>query len=370
MTPQAIQELTRVSSGNPQLLAEIVNQICIRYNTDLELITDRVIKDMHNKGLIPDSLENLMLSHYEQLSDDQQQVLKQTAIFGRPFIVEEMKSLFGTQWESKYLEVLDELRVQGLFDTVGFAQSPIYAYVNTILPESIYRTILHSEKVKLHNLIAEFFERKFLSDNSKFCSFIAYHYVCAENKDTMFLWSKNAASIYLKQGSYEQCRFFLQKIADYSEDSNEVCAAELGIIETYLWQSDNERASSILKKYSFLLDLPELTLSQQAQFDKYVSLYIRYLNNTADFSTIRDFLSHYLDRIKNDEIRINTHIDYIEAQAFGNHNEEAIAEALPLYQYLARHKKTFALNKLSGVIAQHYVNIGLIKQLWDTIAKS
>ncbi|MBM4404323.1 MAG: tetratricopeptide repeat protein [Candidatus Cloacimonetes bacterium] len=355
----AVNLLHQISDGNPRFLVELIRQIRNCYDVQNDLITDHIINEMRNNGMIPDSLENLMLAHYEQLGDMEKQLLKQTAIFGRPFIYDEMRDLFGDLWETHYQEMVLELQRQGLFSTIGFLPTPVFAYVNTIFPESIYRTILLSEKKKLHLVIADYFEKKHSENETKHVAFIAYHYICAGDRKKMIPWCKEAANLYLRLGAYEQCRFFLHKIIENSPYENETCAAALLIADSHLRQANNADAETILTRYKYLKDLVG------ESHDRFISLYVRWLNNTADFAGIRDFVLQYLSTVADNEIRSQVHIDYIEALVFNNAVDEVESEALPLYRTLSAKHKTAALNKLSGVLAQFYVNQGEYKQALD-----
>ncbi len=359
ITAQAIDLIHQISDGNPRFLAELIKQILDHYDVQTDLITDNVINDMRNRGQIPDSLENLMVARYEQLNELEKQLLKQTAIFGMPFVFDEMRELFGGLWETHYQEMVLELQRQGFFNTIGYVPNPVFAYVNTIFPDSIYRTILLSEKKKMHLAIATYFEEKHSQDTTKHVAFVAYHYICAGERNKMIPWCKDAADLYLRLGAYEQCRFFLKKIIDNSAYENEICFAALTIADTHLRQANNAEAEQIINRYKYLKDLTG------ERHDKYISLYTRWLNNTAAFAAIRDFVPKYLDSIGNEDTRIQVHIDYIEALVFNNAVEQVEPEAMPLYKNLSGRHHTAALNKLSGVLAQFFVNQGAYKKALD-----
>lgn len=361
----AVEILHQISGGNPRFLNELVMQIRKHYNTDSDLITDFIISDMKLKGIIPDSIENLMIARYEELGEDEQTLLKQTAIFGRPFNQPEMSDIFGQNWHLQFPELLEEFHSQGLLETVALNPAPVYSYANSIFPESIYRTILSGEKRELHHQIAKYFETRFAAQQSLYAGLIAYHYIQAGVQARIVHWSKVAADSYFHVGAYEQSRYYYQVIVDTSSDPDEICAAELAIADIALGQAKNTDAGKILKRYSFFTSgeaKPTTYHDFHRHQGRYIALYARLLNNQGKFKAVQSFLKQHIAEIRDQNLYLNTRLDYLETLMFGGQLQEFEQEALPLYKELKSLRKPMLRSKLAGVIAQYYTNIGAYKQ--------
>ncbi|MDZ4182447.1 MAG: adenylate/guanylate cyclase domain-containing protein, partial [Candidatus Cloacimonadaceae bacterium] len=163
---KAAAELHRVSGGNPRFLYELVQHLISEFTAGSDLITDQIIEEMRHHGLIPDSLENLFLADYEKLETDCQSLIKYASIYGRPFTVEELIRIFEVQDPHAFLAALDRLCEMNILRPHGMIGDKLFDFANPLMQESIYRTILLSEKIDLHLSIARFYEALYTSEDT------------------------------------------------------------------------------------------------------------------------------------------------------------------------------------------------------------
>jgi len=363
----AISALHRISAGNPGFLSELVKQILVHFPAGRDLISENVIRDLQARGLIPDNLENLLLSRFQSLNPEPRHILKAASIYGRPFTAARFERIFPDINLSNH--ILNELENLALLAPVDFLPEPLYAFVNPLQQESIYRSILLSEKIELHTTIARYLEETAALGDTSALESIAYHYIQAQNKEKIRIYAGLLASSYFESAAYELSKYYYTLLISVCKDASEVIAYRLRLAEIELLTANNASAEAILSELKQLIfaneqdGIPgqELTGSSSA-FETYLLLYTRFLNNTSRFAEIRTLLDEYLPRVKTPANLAMLKLNYMEALHFSGEIDEFTRQAPLLYSEFEQASNLKCLSFLAGSLAQFYMNQGMYNE--------
>ncbi len=139
---------------------------------------------------VPTSLGGLMLTRFDRLPKELQQVLRDASVIGLEFparLLEEVeRRLHGIPTVSPMLERLVEL---GMVTPRHAASEPTYAFAHVLTQETIYNSLLHSQRPGLHRTVAESIEFLFSEDAMNQAESLALHYDRARVRDRAMLYS-------------------------------------------------------------------------------------------------------------------------------------------------------------------------------------
>jgi len=351
VTGEAKDELLRVTSGNPRFLGELLRHIREVLKGETDLVTLQTVNGLQAKGLIPDRIENLLLADQQNLDPGEQQALRIASIYGMNFSEAELCRVFSLA-EERFRRSLRELVRKGVIVVTELEPVPVYAIANPLLKESIYRTILLSDKIHLHQTVAEYYAVRYQAGETDLLELTARHYILTGKPELICHWAGILAEEYKAAGSYELAGSYFELLADNSCKPDERLYASLSNIGIKLSLADNASALSSLE------ELQEQIPPEGKLKDLYLSLWVRYYNNTASFDLMREFIAEHLGRVGDPQIRAGMRIDAMESLLRDNQIERFAAEALPLYQELEQSGDSAGMNTLSGIIAQFYSNQG------------
>ncbi|MCD4828915.1 MAG: tetratricopeptide repeat protein [Candidatus Cloacimonetes bacterium] len=189
VTDDAIQALHRITGGNPMFVMEMTKSICENVDTERIILNAAELHILVRRGVIPESMENLLLAHYENLDDDAQHMLRVASIIGRAFSVETLRVVGHRELGREVMDVLASLESTALINGQNINPEIEYIFSNNLMREAIYRTVLRGEKRNLHNRIAAWYEQRTEGDKRDWCEVVANHYILAENHPGTREWA-------------------------------------------------------------------------------------------------------------------------------------------------------------------------------------
>ena len=126
---------------------------------------------------IPTSLGGLMMTRFDRLPKDLQQVLRSAAVLGLQFaaqLLEEVeRRLHGAAGVQPVVERLIDM---GMLEERRDGGELAYAFSHILSQETIYNSILHSQRPGLHRTVAESIEALYAEDLSGQVEALALHY--------------------------------------------------------------------------------------------------------------------------------------------------------------------------------------------------
>jgi len=230
------------SSGNPFFIEEIVRNIIESGRlAQAGTITER---DIH----IPGSIDAAITSRIDGLDKEAKYLLKIAAILGRSFpraLLEEIVR------EKDILIHVDDLEHSEFLVRINKNNQPHYAFRHPLFQEVGYNSILKSERVIYHKIIAETIEAKFQDRLEGYYSVLADHYYQCHNLEKAVPYSikagDEAAGLYANEEALINYQTALRNIG-LGPDRNSVLE-KIANIQFLTGQVEEAR-----KNYQTLLD--------------------------------------------------------------------------------------------------------------------
>ena len=133
---------------------------------------------------VPTTLRGLMMARVDRLPEDLQDVLRNAAVIGLQFsarLLEKVEHrLYGLASALPPLERLTDL---GLLEERPQAGEQVYAFRHIITQETVYRSLLRSQRPELHRTVAECIEDLHAADLTNQAELLALHYDRARVRD-------------------------------------------------------------------------------------------------------------------------------------------------------------------------------------------
>ncbi len=171
------------SQGNPFFIEEIARNI-------LESEAYKKGKGLTRKQIeIPGSIEAAVSSRIDGLNKEAKYLLKIASIIGRNFPETLLEELIK---DRDIYQNINELEQTEILVRINKDNETYYAFRHPIFQEVTYHSILKSERVIYHKVIAETIEQKFTDRLEGISSILAHHYYYAGNTDKALSYSIKA----------------------------------------------------------------------------------------------------------------------------------------------------------------------------------
>lgn len=126
---------------------------------------------------IPTSLGGLMMTRFDRLPKDSQQVLRSAAVLGLQFAARLLEEVERRQHGSGSVQpVVERLIDMGMLEDRREGGELAYAFSHILSQETIYNSILHSQRPGLHRTVAEAIEALYADDLANQAEALALHY--------------------------------------------------------------------------------------------------------------------------------------------------------------------------------------------------
>ncbi len=175
--PTLIARLTAQAEGNPFYLEELITYLHYR---GVDFQDDAALEQVE----LPDSLQRLVLSLIDQLSESQKITVKVASVIGRIF---RAAWLYGVYPElgapTRVHADLETLYQQEL--TLPEPNTPELAYLfRQVITQGVtYESLPHALKAVLHEQIGAFIERSYPDTLEQYLDLLAYHYARSTNQE-------------------------------------------------------------------------------------------------------------------------------------------------------------------------------------------
>jgi len=176
ISPKLIKQITARAGGNPFYIEELLN-----YLQDQGF--DPHHRDILDQIDLPTSLHSLILSRIDQLTESQKSTLKVASVIGRLF---RAAWLWGTSPELGELERiktnLENLSRLDLTPMDSPEPELTYLFKNVITQEVAYESLPFATRALLHNQLAQFIEKTYHNQLTRYVDLLAFHYDRSENE--------------------------------------------------------------------------------------------------------------------------------------------------------------------------------------------
>lgn len=167
----------------------------------------------HNEGDLPSSINSIIISRIDQLSEQLKDVVKTASVLGREFATNILQHMFRRMPIFSLLE-------EGEQEIIWMKISELkYLFKHALIRESVYQMQLKKQLRKLHQLAGETMESVYQQKLSLHYGDLAYHYEQAENKQKapyyLIKAGKQAQNLYKNHSSlnyYHQAEKYFNDI--------------------------------------------------------------------------------------------------------------------------------------------------------------
>ena len=176
--------LTR-AEGNPFYIEEFVRvliqkQVLTLLEGRWQVASPVALRELE----VPTSLRGLMMARVDRLPRDLQDLLRSAAVIGLQFsarlLGEVMRRLYG---RGNIVPLMERLRELGLVVERPEAGEGVYSFRHIVAQETLYSSLLRSQRPDLHRAVAECMESLYADDLSNQVEVLALHYDRARVRD-------------------------------------------------------------------------------------------------------------------------------------------------------------------------------------------
>ncbi len=218
--------LTRLSEGNPYVLAELVREA----REQKILQHDGVVNlDALTQNLVPQSIYDLIAARLARLSDPARRVMDAAVAVGREFDFEIVARAAALS-ETAALDALDELRAATFVrpradDSTG----RLYIFDHTLSMEVAYREVGEMRHRLLHRRVAESLEAIHRDRIDSFAGLIASHFTEGDAPDRAALYALRAAQHAASLAAWKEAITFYEQALSAIRDSRKRAEIYLGL---------------------------------------------------------------------------------------------------------------------------------------------
>jgi tetratricopeptide (TPR) repeat protein len=242
--PVLVEKLMALAQGNPFYLEELLN-----------FLHDRGLDPLHpadlNKIELPDSLNTLILSRIDQLSEREKTTLRVASIVGR---------LFRAAWLTGYYPELGGLsRVKIDLDQLAELDiTPLdtpepelaYLFKHIVTHEVTYESLPFATRARLHEQLAGYLEQQMVAGTlpeSSLLDTLVYHYTRTDNRAKQREYLRKAAQAALDVSAFTTAVEYLTRLVDLTPADDPARAAlALQLAEVHYILSDYPAARAAI----------------------------------------------------------------------------------------------------------------------------
>lgn len=259
--PTLVERLTAQAEGNPFYLEELLTYLHYR-GVDFQDIA--ALEQVE----LPDSLQRLVLSLVDQLSESQKITVKVASVIGR---------IFRAAWlHGIYPELGDPARIQADLETLRQQDVMLleptdpelrYLFRQVITQGVTYESLPYAMKAVLHEQIAQFIEQSYPDTLTHYLDLLAYHYDRTANQDKrreyLFKAGVAAQAAYANAAAIDYYQRVLPLLPETEQASVMLKVGQ--VLELVgQWHEANEMYGQALTLAARLDQLPEQAQAQRA----------------------------------------------------------------------------------------------------------
>jgi len=202
------EEILGKAEGNPFFLEEVLRSliergvlICGEDGWSVSSLSETV--------RVPDTLQGVLLSRLDRLSDDLKRLIQKAAVIGRVFLYRVLEQMAG---EEGSIDIrLASLEASDLVHERSRLPEIEYIFKHALTQEVAYQTLLAPARKALHQEVGEAMEQIFARRIGEFSSLLAYHYFCAESWEKGLDYATRSADAAFRVCAYPEARSHYQR---------------------------------------------------------------------------------------------------------------------------------------------------------------
>jgi len=259
--PTLVERLTTQAEGNPFYLEELLTYLHYRGI------------DFHNSTALaqvelPDSLQRLVLSLVDQLSESQKITVKVASVIGRVFHAAWLYGAYPELGDPTLIHTdLETLRQQEVMLLEPSDPELLYLFRQVITQGVTYESLPYAMKSVLHEQIAQFIEQRYPDVLDQYLDLLAYHYDHSTNTAKQRYYLRKAGEA--AQAAYANAAaidYYQRVLPLLPEHEQSAVMLKIGQVLELVgqWQEANDIYRQALALAQQLEHLPEQAQAQRA----------------------------------------------------------------------------------------------------------
>ncbi|MBP7184649.1 MAG: tetratricopeptide repeat protein [Saprospiraceae bacterium] len=218
--------LIRTSNGNPFYVEQVLEYF--QESKILQFSAQHIFTINDAKVKISDSIQTILMARIDRLSILVKETVKAAAVIGREFDVPVLNEVMINQEEflkkngdsqKLLIEQIHTAEKAHIWQAMNELR---YIFKHSLLREAVYEMQLISKLKKLHQFIAEAFEKLYVDSLENRYVELAYHFGQAENQPKTKHYLKLAASTAFRNFQNQQALQFYDQLLELYRQDNEV----------------------------------------------------------------------------------------------------------------------------------------------------
>lgn len=196
-------EILDKSEGNPFFLEEVLRSLIEGGGLVLDGERWRVTS-VTAASSVPDTLQGVLLSRLDRLSEEHKQSVQKAAVIGRVFLYRVLeKMVTQSDWLDRHLA---DLEASDLVHERARLPEIEYIFKHALTQEVAYQTLLAPARKALHQKVGDAMESIFRDRLEEFAGVLAYHYFSAESWEKALHYSVQSADAAFRVYAYAEAR--------------------------------------------------------------------------------------------------------------------------------------------------------------------
>ena len=196
-------EIFAKAEGNPFFLEEVLRSLI----EGGKLVAEGgkwTVAPMSGALSVPDTLQGVLLSRLDRLSEELRQLIQKASVIGRVFLYRILEKVAGARAaldnQLASLETSDLVRERARLPEIE------YIFKHALTQEVAYRTLLAPARKALHQEVGNALESVFRDRLEEFAGVLAYHYFAAESWEKALQYSTQSAKAASRLEAYPEVR--------------------------------------------------------------------------------------------------------------------------------------------------------------------
>ncbi len=198
LPPGLVEQIEERAQGNPFFVDEFIS-LLLEQGIDLD---DAAALSQVE---VPDSLQALIVSRLDRLSESEKMTIRVASVIGRLFPLGWLRAIYPGDLKNGQLERdLERLNRLGLVPLDRVDPEPTYLFRHTLTREVAYNTLAFATRRMLHRRVAVHIEKTHAGELGPWYGILVHHYRQAGDAEKEFAYLEPAARQAARQGGLRQ----------------------------------------------------------------------------------------------------------------------------------------------------------------------
>ncbi len=346
-TAEALNIIYSISNGNPLFIIELCRLIRRSLHDEYEILSAQHVKQFLIDGKVTDRVASFFMKEFDNLDEETQRLLKFASIIGKAFSLDELKEISGDKLTGEIQNFIGNLQNQGVIAQIDINPTLLFIFNNKLMRETIYSSILKSEKLSLHRKLGEYYEKQLSRNIIKNFELVATHYYLAEIADKTVNYAELAAEKNLRLTNYAVSLHYNRIAVKLAGKTKKGYELRLSLIDLLLRLSETNEAETLLNKID--QDDYYQKSTRISYLKARLAIYKSEYNKLVDLDVIPDI---------EDIFSVKTSLYKLDAYRFTGRINDFDALALSLKQLFISNNRDDYLGELLAIVGQNLIYRG------------